>query len=249
MGVDLAGVKRVIAAGRKADPKKCISVGFQQRYGPVYLEAYKRIQAGADRDAGQRARLLDRRRPVHPPPLPRPEGREAAQLVLLQGLLRRLHRRAGLPQLRRPALVPGRAAHPRRRHGRHQGAHLHGDHGPPDALLRVPQRHPRELRGQPDQPAGFSKVGEEFTGTKGVIATSRARMVHIKGPERHRDAWIPSATSPWTASRASSTRIQTRQRGERRRALAPSARCSRFSAARRFTEKREATWKGEFGAI
>jgi predicted dehydrogenase len=46
MGVDVAGVKRAIAAGKKADPKKCISVGFQQRYGPVYLEAYKRIQAG-----------------------------------------------------------------------------------------------------------------------------------------------------------------------------------------------------------
>ncbi len=45
-GVDIEGVKRVIAAGRKADPKKNISFGFQQRYGPVYLEAYKRIQAG-----------------------------------------------------------------------------------------------------------------------------------------------------------------------------------------------------------
>jgi hypothetical protein len=31
-------------------------------------------------------------------------------------------------------------------------------------------------------PRGYSKVGEEFTGTKGVITTSRARMVHYKGP-------------------------------------------------------------------
>jgi len=46
MGVDLAGVKRVIAAAKKADPKKDVAVGFQQRYGPVYLEAYKRIQDG-----------------------------------------------------------------------------------------------------------------------------------------------------------------------------------------------------------
>ena len=30
-------------------------------------------------------------------------------------------------------------------------------------------------------PRGFSKVGEEFTGTKGVLLTSRARMVHIRG--------------------------------------------------------------------
>src|SRR5579871_5572002 len=45
-GVDLEGVKRVIAAGRRADPKKNISFGFQQRYGPVYLEAYKRLREG-----------------------------------------------------------------------------------------------------------------------------------------------------------------------------------------------------------
>ena len=45
-GVDLEGVKRVIAAGRKCDPKKNISFGFQQRYGPVYLEAYKRFKEG-----------------------------------------------------------------------------------------------------------------------------------------------------------------------------------------------------------
>jgi len=46
MAVDYAGCKRVIAAGRKADPKKCVSTGFQQRYGPVYLEAYKRMKEG-----------------------------------------------------------------------------------------------------------------------------------------------------------------------------------------------------------
>jgi myo-inositol 2-dehydrogenase / D-chiro-inositol 1-dehydrogenase len=30
-------------------------------------------------------------------------------------------------------------------------------------------------------PRGFNKIGEEFTGTKGTIATSRARMTHYKG--------------------------------------------------------------------
>src|SRR5579871_5976287 len=39
MGVNLEGVKKIIAAARKADPKKNVSVGYQQRYGPVYLEA------------------------------------------------------------------------------------------------------------------------------------------------------------------------------------------------------------------
>jgi predicted dehydrogenase len=46
MGADVEGCRRAMAAGRRADPKKCLSVGFQQRYGPVYLEAYKRVQEG-----------------------------------------------------------------------------------------------------------------------------------------------------------------------------------------------------------
>jgi myo-inositol 2-dehydrogenase / D-chiro-inositol 1-dehydrogenase len=45
-GVDLAGCQSVMATGRKADPKKCLFFGFQQRYGPPYLEAYKRLQEG-----------------------------------------------------------------------------------------------------------------------------------------------------------------------------------------------------------
>jgi predicted dehydrogenase len=46
MGVDVEGCKKVMAAGKRCDPKKNISVGFQQRYGPVYLDAYKRVQDG-----------------------------------------------------------------------------------------------------------------------------------------------------------------------------------------------------------
>ena len=45
-GADTEGCRRVIAAGRRADPKKCLSFGFQQRYAPVYLAGYKALQAG-----------------------------------------------------------------------------------------------------------------------------------------------------------------------------------------------------------
>jgi len=45
-GVDYEGVKRVIAAGKRCDPKKIISFGFQQRYGGPYVDTYKKIQAG-----------------------------------------------------------------------------------------------------------------------------------------------------------------------------------------------------------
>jgi len=45
-GADTAGCRRVIAAGRRADPRKCLSFGFQQRYGPVYKEAFQALQSG-----------------------------------------------------------------------------------------------------------------------------------------------------------------------------------------------------------
>ena len=32
-------------------------------------------------------------------------------------------------------------------------------------------------------PRGFGRIGEEFTGTKGGILTSRSKMVHVKGPK------------------------------------------------------------------
>ena len=158
MGVNLEGVKRIIAASRKADPKKNVSVGFQQRYGPVYLEAYKRIQEGQIGELVNARAFWISGDPFKRAPYRRSQDRAPAQLVLLPGLLRRLHRGAGLPQFRRAALVPGRAPHPRRRHGRHQGAHLHGDPGSPDAVVRIPQRHSRELRGQPDLPARIQRA-------------------------------------------------------------------------------------------
>ena len=46
MGIDPEGCRRVIRAARRADPAKCISVGFQRRYSRVYLEAYDRIRSG-----------------------------------------------------------------------------------------------------------------------------------------------------------------------------------------------------------
>jgi len=44
--VDVAGCQRVLAAARKADKTKRISVDFQQRYGKDYREAYDRLKSG-----------------------------------------------------------------------------------------------------------------------------------------------------------------------------------------------------------
>ena len=46
MGVDAEGCRLVIEASRRHKPGKCLSTGFQQRYGKGYLEAYHRLQAG-----------------------------------------------------------------------------------------------------------------------------------------------------------------------------------------------------------
>jgi predicted dehydrogenase len=45
-GVDPAGVRRVIAAAKTADPNKRITVDFQQRYGTDYKKAYEIVKSG-----------------------------------------------------------------------------------------------------------------------------------------------------------------------------------------------------------
>jgi predicted dehydrogenase len=45
-GADVAGVKRLLAAGLAADPKKTIQFGFQQRFSPEYLKAMAIYKAG-----------------------------------------------------------------------------------------------------------------------------------------------------------------------------------------------------------
>jgi len=45
-GASVAGVKRLLAAAKKADPSKTIQFGFQQRYSPEYLKAWDIFKAG-----------------------------------------------------------------------------------------------------------------------------------------------------------------------------------------------------------
>lgn len=45
-GADVAGVKRLMRAGRKADPSKTIQFGFQQRFSPEYRAARELVSSG-----------------------------------------------------------------------------------------------------------------------------------------------------------------------------------------------------------
>jgi predicted dehydrogenase len=46
MGVNVADTHRILKAASKADPKKRISCGFQQRYGKAYQEAWRLVNSG-----------------------------------------------------------------------------------------------------------------------------------------------------------------------------------------------------------
>ncbi len=91
------------------------------------------------------------------------------------------------------------------------------------AQFRVSQRHPREFRGEPASPPGFKKV-EEFTGTKGVLETSRMRLIDHKADAKletiasKRDitvdafetfipAFRPAKAKTWPSKSARSTMI------------------------------------------
>jgi len=45
-GADVAGVKRLVRAAKKADPSKVIQFGFQQRFSPEYLAALDILRSG-----------------------------------------------------------------------------------------------------------------------------------------------------------------------------------------------------------
>ena len=90
-------------------------------------------------------------------------------------------------------------------------------------------------------------MGEEFTGTKGVLETSRARMVHHKGRDDAETMPSPRETTH-DAIDAFLTRIET---GEVENVGERSAISTLFAILGRTAlyQKREAVWKDEFGDV
>lgn len=182
MGVDAAGCRRVMAAARRADPKKNISVGFQQRYGPVYLEAYKRLQEGQIGDlATARGWWIGAdpftRRPYDDPKIERLRNwfcyrdysgdfiveQDCHNFDVLHWFL------GGLPI--RAVGWGGRKV----RTSMEILDHL-------SLTFEFPNGVYVNYEANQLTPRGYARVGEEFTGTKGTLATSRAQMTHHKGP-------------------------------------------------------------------
>jgi predicted dehydrogenase len=247
MGVDVEGCRKVIAAGRKADPKKCISVGFQQRYGTVYIEAFNRIQKGQIGTlANARAYWISgdpfTRRPYPDPKIEKLRNwfcykDYSGDFIVEQDchnfdvLLWFLNAR--------PIRVVGMG-----------GTKIRTSMEIMDNLtlsFEFPGGINVNFEANQISPRGFSKIGEEFTGTQGVIVTSRGMMNHIKGPgdtetlNSKRDITID-------AIEQFLERIQT---GNVENVAERSAVSTLFAILGRTAiyNKREATWKGEFGSI
>ncbi len=182
MGVDYAGCKRVIAAGRKADPKKCVSTGFQQRYGPVYLEAYKRMKEGQIGEVTNARAFWIAQDPFKRVPYDDPKIEKlrnwfcykeySGDIIVEQDChnLDVLHWFLGAAPIRAVG-YGGRKV----RTTMDILDHL-------SLTFEFPNGIHVNFEANQISPPGFNNVGEEFTGTKGVLLTSRARMIHVKGP-------------------------------------------------------------------
>src|SRR5262249_27008834 len=187
IGVDVEGCRRAMAASKTADKSKNIFVGFQQRYGPEYLEAHKRIQRG---DIGPIVNARGywiaadpfTRKPYPQAPIEKVRNwfsykdysgdiiveQDCHNLDVLHWFLNGLPLRAvgrGNKKVRMDMDILDNLS----------------------VIYEWPNGFFVNFEANQLTPRGFSRVGEEFTGTKGTIATSRARMTHYKGPRDSED--------------------------------------------------------------
>jgi len=180
MGVDVEGCKRSMKAALQADKSKTISVGFQQRSAPQYLEAYKRIQNG---DIGELANARSAwiaqnpftRKPYADPAIEKVRNwfcyrelsgdiiveQDCHNLDVLHWFLKGLPLRAignGNKKIRKDFEILDNI----------------------DVVYEWPDGFIVNFEANQLTPRGYNRIGEEFTGTKGTIVVSRARMTHYK---------------------------------------------------------------------
>jgi predicted dehydrogenase len=224
-----------------------VSVGFQQRYGPVYLEAYKRIQEGQIGQLSNARAFWIANDPFTRRPYPDPKTEKlrnwfcykdySGDFIVEQDChnFDVLHWFLGA----RPIRAVGMG-----------GTKVRTSMEIMDNLtlsFEFPNNINVNFEANQISPRPFAKIGEEFTGTKGVIATSRARMEHIKGPgevermDSKRDITMDGIEGFLT-------RVET---GNVENVAERSAISTLFAILGRTAiyQKREATWKGEFGEI
>jgi predicted dehydrogenase len=247
MGVDLAGAKTIIAASKKQDPKKDLATGFQQRYGKVYLEAYKRIQEGQIGEIVNARAFWIADDPYKRTPYPDPKIEKlrnwfcykdySGDFVVEQDC----HNFDDLHWFlnARPIRAVGMS-------GRKVRTTMEISDNL-SVIFEFPNGIHVNYEANQISPPGFRKVGEEFTGTKGVMETSRVRMVHHKSAKD-----IETIPSPrditYDGIEAFLMRIET---GKVENVGYRSAISTLFGILARTAMYRqgEAVWKKEFGDV
>lgn len=246
-GVDFEGCQRVMRASKKLDPKKNLTFGFQQRYGPVYLEAFKRYQDGQIGELAAARGFWISGDPFHLKPYPDPSTAKIRNWFAYRELSGDIIVEQDCHNLdvlhwfldSKPISAVG-----------HGGRKVRKNMDILDNLS-LTYVFPNELNvafeANQLTPPGFARVGEEFTGTKGTIEVSRQRMIHHIDQKTQEE--MHSAEDITSDSlQAFVTRIQSgmvENVGER------SAISTMFALLGRsaiYTGK-EVTWKSEFGDV
>lgn len=249
MGVDVEGCKRVIAAGRRHDPKKNLFVGFQQRYSPEYREGFRRLTSG---DIGTLANA--RGFWISNDPFTRVLYDDPKIEKLRNWFCYRDYSGDFIVEQdchnfdvlhwylnARPISVTGMG-------GRKVRTNMEIlDHL--SLAFEFPDGIHVNFEANQISPPGFSKVGEEFTGTKGVLQTSRAGLTHIKGRRPEDAERIPSQGD--ITNEAFRLFIEYIQTGKVENVAERSAVSTLFAILGRTAiyDKRPVTWKGEFGNV
>jgi predicted dehydrogenase len=245
MGVDVEGCRKAIATSKKVAPGKCVSVGFQQRYGPVYLDAYDRLKNGEIGPLATARGYWISNDPFQKKPYDAKVEKlrnwfcyrdysgdfiveqDCHNFDVLHWFL------GGLPV--RAVGYAGRKV----RTTMDLLDHLSLAFEWPDGMhvnFEANQLTPR----------GYSKVGEEFTGTKGTLLTSRASMTIVRGindsetRKSPRDITI-DAFENFIGRILSGDVENVLERSALSTVIAILGRTALYTG-------REATWKGVFGA-
>jgi myo-inositol 2-dehydrogenase/D-chiro-inositol 1-dehydrogenase len=246
-GVDIEGCKKVMAIGRAANPKKCLWFGFQQRYGPLYLEAYKRLRDGQVGDLVNARGFWIDANPFHPVAYPDPKVDKLRNWFRYRDLsgdflieqdchnLDMFHWFLGALPVRAVGYA-GKKARPDFEIFDHLSL-----------TFEFPEGIHVNFEANQLSPTGFKRVGEEFSGTKGVLATSRASLVHTKGPGQV-ETVRAARDQTVDAFEAFLSKIQS---GESVNMAEQAARSTMIGILGRTAlyKGHEATWKGEFGSI
>ncbi len=247
MGVDAEGCRQVIAASRRHDPKKCLSTGFQQRYGDVYLEAFQRIQQGRiGKLIGARASWISGD-PWQPRKFDDPQVHKlrnwfaykdfSGDIIVEQDCHNFDVLHWFLDSLPTRAVGYGGT--------KHRTAIELLDHL--TLSFEFPNGFHVNYEANQFTPRPFGRVGEEFTGSEGVIQVSRARMTEHRAPdqvetiESKRDITIDAVER--FLDLVSSGKVENV--GERSALSTLIAILGRTA----IYENREATWKAEFGEM